>query len=111
MKEDEKYVLFIDVVRSTYRLKEKKEIRLKAEGENKKIYFRTEEEVYAFLKKNYGEELLKFEETIKEGRRGASNFFSIEVAFNTEENLTKEGEIISRIEEIHSIYLEKNEEN
>lgn len=108
MKEEQKYVLYVDVIRSTYRLRDKKEVRINVEGENKKIYFSTEEKAYAFLKSHYGEKILELKATTK--KEGETNLFSKEVIFNTEENLPEEGEKASRQEEIHSIYLEKNEE-
>ena len=109
MKEEQKYVLYIDVVRSTYQLQAEKEVRTKVEGENKKIYFSTEEKAYAFLKSHYGGEILELKTTTKKEGEKAANLFSKEVIFNTEENLPEAGEKASRQEEMHSLYLEKNE--
>ena len=111
MKEEQKYVLYIDVVRSTYQLQAGKEARTKVEGENKKIYFSNEAAAYAFLKNHYGEEVRELKVTAKKTEvSGCHCLFSKEIVFNTEENLPETGEKASRMEEIHSIYLEKNEE-
>lgn len=110
MKEEQKYVLYIDVVRSTYQLQAEKEVRIKVEGENKKIYFSTEAAAYAFLKSHYGEESLELKTPAKKEGEETANLFSKEIVFNTEENSPETGEKASRLEEIHSIYLEKNEE-
>jgi len=109
MKEEEKYVLYLDVVRSEYRLQGGKEVRRTVGGENKKIYFATEEKAYVFLKSHYGEESLELKTDIK--KEGEGNLFSKEVIFNTKEALPEEGGGTVRLEEVHSIYLEKNEED
>lgn len=108
MKEEQKYVLYIDVVRSTYHLQAKKEVRVEVEGENRKIYFSTEAAAYTFLKNHYGEEILELEATAK--KEGGANLFSRDVVFNTRGGFPEEGEGASRMEEIHSIYLEENKE-
>jgi hypothetical protein len=108
MKEEEKYVLYIDVVRSTYHLQAKKEVRVEVEGENKKIYFSTEAAAHVFLRNHYGEEVLGLKPSIN--KESGPNLFSRDIVFKAKGGFPEEGEGASRREEIHSIYLEKNEE-
>lgn len=108
MEEEEKYVVYVDIVDNLYRVEEKEEPKVRVGWSSKEFWFKTLEEAFSFLEKNYGVALTEFKKTSIKEEIENSELFHLEVIFKLEGRKSFEKEVPVQLEEIHYVYLEKH---